>query len=244
MNEYFLVTIFPEIFESFLKTSLVGKAIEKRVFSVTTINLRDFAHDNHSSVDDTPYGGGSGMVLRAEPIFEMLDASPKCHRALLTPKGRPFDQAAARRLAGLPSLMLFCGRYEGIDERARGAFDEEISIGDYILFGGEIAAMAVLEAVTRLLPGSVGNAMSTVEESFVSGALEYPQYTKPKVVRGMPVPEVLLSGDHGRIAKWRRGQALARTKKRRPDLFDKLDLDREDLALMESAENEPCDLRN
>jgi tRNA (guanine37-N1)-methyltransferase len=188
-------------------------------------------------VDDEPYGGGAGMVMRPGPIFEMFDALPPCHRVLMTPQGAPFNQAKARRLSGLSKVMLFCGRYEGVDERVRDKFDEEISIGDFVLNGGEVAAMVVVEAVSRLLPGVLGNAESMVEESFCSGLLEYPQYTRPETIQNLSVPQVLLSGDHGRVRKWRRQQALLRTRKRRPDLFEKLELSDEDQQLLIEIES-------
>jgi tRNA (guanine37-N1)-methyltransferase len=239
MTEFHIVTIFPEIFEGFLRASLVGKAIEKKLFSVNIINLRDFTRDKHSSVDDTPYGGGFGMVMRPEPIFEMLDSVPSRRRILLTPQGRPLDQAVVIRLSAISPILLFCGRYEGIDERARNMFDEEISLGDFVLSGGEVAAMAVIESVTRLIPGVLGNSMSTVEESFSNGALEYPQYTRPQTIHGLSVPEVLLSGNHENIARWRRLQTLLRTRARRPDLFAKLELCEGDKDLLAQVDKKP-----
>jgi tRNA (guanine37-N1)-methyltransferase len=230
--EFHIVTLFPELFSGFAETSLIGKAHKSGILSIQCIDLRDFTHDKHRSVDDEPYGGGAGMVMRPGPIFEMFDALPECHKVLMTPQGAPFSQAKARRLSGLSRVMLFCGRYEGVDERVRNSFDEEISIGDFVLNGGEVAAMAVIEAVSRLLPGVLGNAASTVEESFCSGLLEYPQYTRPETIRDLSVPEVLLSGDHERVRKWRRKQALLRTQKRRPDLFEKLELNDEDQQLL------------
>ncbi len=232
MFEFLIVTLFEELFEGFLKTSLIGKAIEKKALAVNFIDLRDFTHDRHRSVDDTPYGGGAGMVMRPEPIFEMMDKLKPCHRVLLTPQGKKFEQKAAQRLADMSPVMLFCGRYEGVDERARDLFDEEISLGDFVLNGGEVAAMAVVEAVSRLRPFVLGNAASIVEESFSNGVLEYPQYTRPDTVRGHSVPAVLLSGDHGRVARWRRLQALNRTRDRRPDLFEKLELSETDKQLL------------
>jgi tRNA (guanine37-N1)-methyltransferase len=193
---------------------------------------RDFGLGKHKSVDDTPYGGGSGMVMRVDVLvatMEALDADrgaegvenrAKARRILLTPQGRPFDQRAAARLAAEPALMLVCGRYEGFDERVRSFVDEEISLGDFVMTGGEVAAMAVIEATVRLLPGVLGNAESTHEESHgEEGLLEYPQYTRPADFRGQTVPDVLTSGNHAEIAKWRRAEALARTKLRRPDLI-------------------------
>lgn len=238
MFEFRVVTLFSELFGSFLEASLIGKARQKGLLSIELIDLRDFTHDRHRTVDDTPYGGGSGMVMKTGPILEALEAQPPSRRILLTPQGAPFTQESARRLAGEGSLLLFCGRYEGVDERVRGLFDEEICLGDFVLNGGEVAAMAVIEAVSRLIPGVLGNAESTIEESFSAGVLEYPQYTRPEIVDGQRVPPVLRSGDHKRVEEWRRGQALLRTSLRRPDLFAKLDLGEKDLALLERARRE------
>ncbi len=240
MFEYRVITIFPELFEGFAGTSLIGKACESGLISIELVNLRDFTHDRHRTVDDTPYGGGSGMVMKTGPILEALDSQPACHRVLMTPQGRPFDQETASRLAGLSSpLLLFCGRYEGVDERVRGLFDEEICLGDFVLNGGEIASMAIIEAVSRLVPGVLGNSDSAVEESFSTGLLEYPQYTRPEIFEGQRVPPLLLSGNHKRVEEWRRGQALLRTRERRPDLFEKLTLTEHDLKLLAKADKEP-----
>jgi len=235
---FIVVSLFPELIEAFARTSLLGKACEKGLLELDVVDLRDFTHDRHRSVDDTPYGGGSGMVMKPEPIFEALDAQPQCHRVLLTPQGRAFDQRAAKRLAQTPAVLLLCGRYEGVDERVRGRFDEELSVGDFVLQGGEVAAMAVIEAVSRLVPGVLGNECSPLEESFTAGLLEYPQYTRPEEIEGLMVPEVLRSGDHGRVDRWRRGQALLRTRERRPDLFARLELTEEDRRLLAEAERE------
>jgi tRNA (guanine37-N1)-methyltransferase len=236
--EFHVVTLFPELFAGFLEASLVGKAIKSGLISIRLVDLRGYTHDKHRTVDDAPYGGGSGMVMKTAPILEALAAAPPAHRVLLTPQGTPFAQAKARELAARPSLLLFCGRYEGVDERVRRLFDEEVSLGDFVLNGGEVAAMAVVEAVSRLVPGVLGNAESIVEESFTAGLLEYPQYTRPEVVNGERVPDVLLSGDHGRVARWRRGQALLRTRQRRPDLFARLELGADDLRALEEAARE------
>ena len=238
MFEFHVVTLFPDLFASFLEASLIGKARTAGLLSVRLVDLRDYTHDRHRTVDDSPYGGGSGMVMKTAPILEMLAAAPPSRRVLLTPQGRPFDQQRAGELASASPLLLFCGRYEGVDERVRGLFDEELSLGDFVLNGGEVAAMAVIEAVSRLVPGVLGNADSTVEESFSGGLLEYPQYTRPELINGERVPEILLSGDHGRVERWRRGQALLRTKRKRPDLFARLALGPEDLALMDEAEED------
>jgi tRNA (guanine37-N1)-methyltransferase len=237
--EFRIVTLFKELFAGFVDASLIGKARRSGLISIELIDLRDFTHDRHRTVDDAPYGGGSGMVMKTAPILEMLAAQPPCRRVLMTPQGRPFDQARAHSLATCSApLLLFCGRYEGVDERVRAMFDEEVSLGDFVLNGGEVAAMAVIEAVSRLVPGVLGNAESVVEESFTAGLLEYPQYTRPEIVNGEGVPEILLSGDHGRVALWRRGQALLRTKRRRPDLFARREPSPGDEALLARAEGE------
>lgn len=238
MFEFHVVTLFPDLFEGFLEASLIGRARKAGLLSIRLVDLRDHTHDRHRTVDDAPYGGGSGMVMKTAPILEMLGAAPPSRRVLLTPQGRPFDQRKAQELAGASPLLLFCGRYEGVDERVRRMFDEELSLGDFVLNGGEVAAMAVIEAVSRLVPGVLGNADSTVEESFAAGVLEYPQYTRPEIVNSERVPEILLSGDHARVARWRRGQALLRTKLRRPELFARLDLGPEDLRLLAEIEED------
>ena len=235
MFEFRVITIFTELFESFREASLIGKAGSKELLDVKLIDLRDFTDDRHRTVDDAPYGGGCGMVMKAEPILKALEGNEECHRILLTPQGTPLTQKIAHRLAGQSPLLLFCGRYEGVDERARGAFDEEISIGDFVLNGGEVAAMAVIEVISRLIPGVLGNTESIIEESFNSGMLEYPQYTRPEMINEAGVPPMLLSGNHKRVQEWRRGQALMRTRDRRPDLFEKLEMSRLDYALLEEA---------
>lgn len=217
-----VITIFPDMIESFASRSLLGKARERGLLDIRVHDLRSAATDPHRSVDDTPFGGGAGMVLMAEPIFATVEkVDPPRPLFYLGPAGKRFDQATARELAALPGFSLLCGRYEGVDERVlEHLVDGELSIGDYVLAGGEVAAMVVLEAVGRLVPGVMGNQVSGVDESFSAGLLEYPQYTRPAVVRGYEVPEVLRSGDHGRIAEWRRAQSLARTIARRPDLIE------------------------
>ncbi len=214
-------TIFPEMVDGFARQSLIGKARERGLLDVRVHDLRSAATDPYRSVDDAPFGGGAGMVLMAEPLFGAVEAvDPPRPLLLLGPAGRRLDHAYARELAALDGLSLLCGRYEGVDERVREHLvDGEISIGDYVLAGGEVAAMVVLEAVTRFVPGVLGNDASSEDESFADGLLEYPQYTRPAEFRGWAVPEVLRSGDHGRVARWRRAQALARTIARRPDLI-------------------------
>lgn len=226
-----LVTLFPELFATFLKTSFVGRATANGKLDVRFRSPRDFGLGNHKSVDDTPYGGGSGMVMRVDVMvacMESLDADaelagqPRARRVLLTPQGQPFVQLSAARFAVEPAIMLICGRYEGFDERIRGFVDEEISLGDFVMTGGEVAAMAVIEASVRLISGVLGNAESTHEESHGEGGLlEYPQYTRPAEFRGQTVPDVLARGNHAHIAEWRKAQSLARTLARRPDLVSR-----------------------
>jgi tRNA (guanine37-N1)-methyltransferase len=221
-----IVTIFPEYFASPLTAGLLGKAGERGLVQVRLHDLRTWAADRHRSVDDAPFGGGAGMVMLPGPWFEALDAlqaDGPAHVVLLAPDGRRFDQATAARLAKEPRLVLCCGRYEGIDERVRTRVDEVLSIGDFVLAGGEAAALVVFDAVARLVPGVMGNAASAADESFAAGLLEYPQYTRPAVYRGLEVPAVLRSGDHGAIARWRHDQAVERTRRLRPDLLDRPD---------------------
>ena len=214
-------TLFPGLIEDFATVSLLGRARDAGRIDLRAHDLRAETTDAHRTVDDAPFGGGAGMVLMAEPVFAAVEAAdPSRPLILLSPGGRRFDQAAAAELAGLGGFSLLCGRYEGVDERVRvGLCDDELSIGDFVLAGGEVAAMAVIEAVVRLLPGVMGNDESAAEESFGDHLLEYPHYTRPAEFRGMAVPEVLRSGDHAKIARWRLAQALARTRDRRPDLL-------------------------
>ena len=224
-----LVTLFPEMFAGFLATSFVARAISSGALAVRLRSPRDFGLGKHRSVDDTPYGGGSGMVMRADVMvacMESLDADApegaRAHRVLMTPQGQRLDQRRVRALAERPAVMLVAGRYEGFDERVRAHVHEEISLGDFVMTGGEVAQMAILEACVRLLPGVLGNEASMVEESHSpenAGLLEYPQYTRPVEFRGARVPDVLLSGHHAEIAKWRAAEALQRTRERRPDLL-------------------------
>ncbi|WP_119420368.1 tRNA (guanosine(37)-N1)-methyltransferase TrmD [Desertibaculum subflavum] len=221
-----VLTLFPEMFPGPLGMSLAGKALADGIWSLEALDIRGFARDKHRSVDDTPMGGGPGMVMRPDVLAAALDSAttqvgPDVPRVYLSPRGRRFDQAMAQRWAAAGGVVLVCGRFEGVDERvieARGL--EEVSLGDFVLAGGEIAAMACLEAVVRLLPGVMGEAASLAEESFAAGLLEYPQYTKPRVWEGREVPEVLVSGHHGAIAAWRRGEAERITRARRPDLWE------------------------
>lgn len=238
-----IVTLFPELFDV-LQHGLLGKARDAGRIDVHTITPRRFTSDRHRTVDDAPYGGGSGMVLMPGPIADALDALDDArdgrttHRVLLTPQGQPFTQGHARRFAGLHALTLVCGRYEGFDERIRGLVDEEVSLGDFVLFGGEVAALAILEATARLLPGVLGNAQSAADESHAEGLLEYPQYTRPETFRGETVPDILRSGHHGAIARWRRKESLRRTLQRRPDLLERAALSEEDRALLDEIRGE------
>jgi tRNA (guanine37-N1)-methyltransferase len=210
------------MFESPFRAGMIGRAIEDGSIVLKAHPLREHGLGNYRQVDDAPYGGGSGMVMRVEPIAAAIDAvnaeRPGLWRILMTPQGEVFDQSMARDLAKRAGLMLIAGRYEGIDERVRSLVDQEISVGDYVLSGGEIPAMTVIEAVGRMIPGVLGNPASLEEESFAAGTLEYPQYTRPEEFRGMKVPEILLSGDHGKIREWRDAESKHRTSRRRPDL--------------------------
>ena len=224
-----VLTLFPELFPCFTNASLIKRAIERGLVTVNTHNFREFAYDRHHTVDDYTFGGGSGMILKPEPIFEAVEAlkstigKADLPVILLSPQGRLFSQAVAQELSQFERLILLCGRYEGIDERVlEHLVTDEISIGDYVLSGGELPAMVLIEAVTRLVPGVLGSAESVADESYSAGLLEYPQYTRPAVYRDWAVPEVLLSGNHAAIAEWRREQALARTRQRRPDLYAKV----------------------
>jgi tRNA (guanine37-N1)-methyltransferase len=218
-----VLTLFPDAIADYASTSVLGRANERGVWQLHLHDLRDVTDDVHRTVDDAPFGGGAGMVLRAEPILRTLDEHPDIARPLIamSPSGRVFTQALAQELAALDGFSLLSGRYEGIDQRAIDlAVDVEVSLGDFVLAGGELAALCVIEAVVRLLPGALGNDESTLDESFSDGLLEYPHYTQPAKVRGVAVPAILRSGDHARIARWRRAQALRRTIARRPDLIE------------------------
>jgi tRNA (guanine37-N1)-methyltransferase len=223
-----ILTIFPGYFESPLRESLLGKAIEKGLVGVAVTDLRDFAEGRHRKVDDEPYGGGAGMVLMAPVVAAAIEArrgtgSGRAWTVLMTPDGKRLDHECAAALARRPRLLLVCGRYEGIDERVRalGLFDEEISLGDFVLPGGEAAALALTETVTRLVPGVVGASESLVRESFLAERLDHPHYTRPREFRGLAVPDALLSGDHRRIEQWRAARSLERTRARRPDLLER-----------------------
>jgi tRNA (guanine37-N1)-methyltransferase len=229
-----ILTLFPEMFQTPLNHGIFKRATEKGVVVIEIVNFRDFAKDKHRKVDDYPYGGGAGLILKPEPIFSSVEDVEPGYVVYLSPQGKILNQNKVEELAQKSHLILLCGHYEGVDERVRTALvDEEISIGDYILSGGEIPALVLTDAVVRLLPDVLGNKGSLKEESFADGLLEYPQYTRPAEYKGMKVPNILVSGNHALIAKWRRQQALKKTKETRPDLWEKLSLKKDDLELLE-----------
>ena len=239
--EVAVLTLFPRMVAGPLAESLLGKAQEKGLLRARVVDIRDFAAGKHRVTDDVPYGGGAGMVMKPEPLVAAIEAAraelPGASVILLSPQGGRFDQRKAEELAARKKLVLVCGRYEGVDERVLAYVDEELSLGDFVLQGGEVAALAVIEAVARLVPGVLGNEESAASESFSREmVLEGPQYTRPPEFRGAAVPPALLSGDHARIARWRRRNALLRTRERRPDLFEKLRLSPEDVRLLEREE--------
>ena len=236
-----IFTLFPEVFTPYLGASILQRAQESDLVEIQLHNIRDWTTDRHHVCDDMPYGGGGGMVMKPEPIFTaveaVLGAPPSCPVILLTPQGRVFTQAVAQELSTQPHLALLCGRYEGIDERVREHLvTDEISIGDYVLSGGELPALVLVDAITRLIPGALGDPEGAWDDSHATGLLEYPHYTRPPEFRQWRVPEVLLSGDHARIAKWRREQALLRTWQRRPDLLEKAHLSEDDRNFLDSCE--------
>ena len=243
MIQFDVLTLFPEVFEAFIKTSIIGKAVTSEKIHIHIHNIRDFAAGKHRMTDDVPYGGGSGMVMKPEPLvhaIKSLSTGGKGERViLLSPQGRPFRQEVAKELVAFERLILVCGRYEGVDERVKDiAIDAEISIGDYILTGGEVAAMVLIDATARLVPGVLGDTYSSVEESFSEGLLEYPHYTRPREFMDRRVPSVLLSGDHQKIARWRRRKALEQTFMKRQDLLNSARLSEEELALIEQWKQE------
>jgi len=238
-----VLTIFPGIFNSPLAESLLKKALDRGLIQVRVRNLRDFAEDRHRTTDDYPYGGGAGMVMKPEPIIRAVEAlkagDPDAKSVLLTPQGERFHQKMARSMSEHKHYILICGRYEGLDERVRmAAVDREISIGDYVLMGGEIPALVFIEAVSRHLPGFLGCEQSVEEDSFSRGLLEHPQYTRPPVFQEMAVPEVLLSGNHAEIERWRRRESLRRTLMRRPDLLERAVLSEEDLSFLDELKSQ------
>ena len=241
--QFDILTLFPPMFEGLLTESIIGRAIRSGLIKVGVHNIRDYAVDKHHLTDDMAYGGGGGMVMKPEPIFAAVESvranETDARVILLTPQGRLFSHAVARELSQERRLILICGRYEGVDERVRQYLaTDEISIGDYVLTGGELAAAVIMDAVCRLVPGVLGNPGSSYSDSHAEGLLEYPHYTRPSVFRGYAVPEILVSGDHPRVARWRREQALLRTKLRRPDLLAKADLSAEDRKFLDSIEDE------
>ena len=225
MHRYETLSVFPEFFEPYMSSSIMGRARAKGLFEFYAHNLRDWTHDRHNTVDDAPFGGGQGMLMKPEPIFEAVEAiqvmcDTPAHVVFFSPVGAPFTQRTAERLASNERILFVCGRYEGMDERVYTLADEVISLGDFVLTGGELPALCVTDALVRLIPGALGDEMSARDESFSDGLLEYEQYTRPAVFRGMSVPDVLLSGDHAAVDAWRLKSALERTKRFRPDLFD------------------------
>ena len=246
--QFEIFTLFPEIFAPYLESSILQRARQRGLLEVNLYNIRDWTYDRHHVTDDEPYGGGGGMVMKPEPIFAavegVLGAPPACPVILLTPQGRLFTHAVAQELARQPRIALLSGRYEGVDERVRQHLvSDEISIGDFVLTGGELPALVVVDAVARFLPGVLGDPEGAWDDSHASGLLEYPHYTRPPEFRGWGVPEILLSGDHARIARWRREQALLRTRQRRPDLLETAELskaDRKFLAQLEEDDEGPA----
>ena len=241
---YHILTLFPEMVLDGLNTSIIGRAAEKGLLSIEAVNIRDYTKEKHGHVDDTPYGGGAGMVMQAAPVCDAYEAlcerSGKRPRVLyMTPQGQTFNQKIAEELAQEEDLVFLCGHYEGIDERVSELIDDEISIGDYVLTGGELPAMVVIDCVSRFIPGVLGSSESTEEESFSDwGLLEYPQYTRPANFRGREVPPVLLNGNHAEILRWRRQEALKKTKQMRPDLLERANLTVADKKFLQSLENE------
>lgn len=241
--QFEVFTLLPEVFFPYLETSILQRASQRELITVRVHNVRDYTHDKHHTTDDTPYGGGGGMVMKPEPVFEAVESvlgmrleSPPVTVPviLLTPQGRVFNQRVAEELSRHEKIALVCGRYEGVDERIREHLvTDEISVGDYVLTGGELPALLIIDAVSRLIPGVLGDPTGAEDDSHSMGLLEYPHYTRPPEFRGWKVPEVLLSGDHGRIEKWRREQALSRTLKKRPDMIKKADLSKEDQKIVE-----------
>ncbi len=243
-----ILTLFPKMFEDFSCTGIFQRAVENKLIEFNIYNIRDYTHDKHHVVDDYPYGGGAGMVMKPEPIFEAVesirqpdDKDEKVSVILTTPQGRLFSQKIAGELRQYDRLIIICGHYEGVDERVhRHLATDEISIGDYVLSGGEPAAMVIVDAVTRLIPGVLGSEESAKDDSHSDGLLEYPQYTRPPVFRDMAVPEILLSGNHGEIAKWRRDQSVIRTAERRPELLENVELSSREIRLVKDKRENIC----
>ncbi|MCX8089033.1 MAG: tRNA (guanosine(37)-N1)-methyltransferase TrmD [Meiothermus ruber] len=235
--KYTILTLFPDLVRPWTEESIIQKAIQKGLIEVDIRDIRAYTEDRHKTVDDTPYGGGAGMVMRVDVVVRAIEAAgPADEVILLTPAGRPLTQPLVEELAGKSHLVLVCGRYEGIDARVEHFVTREISIGDYVLMGGELGALVILEATARLLPGVIKEAESHRQDSFSTGLLDYPHYTRPPVFRGLAVPEILTSGHHAKIAEWRRKQALKRTKARRPDLLERAELTPKDLVWLEESD--------
>lgn len=233
------LSVFPQVFDPYVNESILGRARRRHTFDFVAHDLRDWTHDRHNTVDDAPFGGGQGMLMKCEPIFEAIEdlsgrGPVRPHVVFFSPCGRTFDERCAERLSHEGRILFVCGRYEGMDERAYALADETLSLGDFVLTGGELAALVVIDAIVRLLPGALGDEMSSKDESFSEGLLEYAQYTRPATFRGMSVPDVLLSGDHGAVAAWRRRNALARTARWRPDLLERASLTDEERAFVAS----------
>ena len=246
MMRFHVLTIFPGMFDSPLSLSIIARAQKQGLVEVNLHNIRDFAHDRHNTVDDYPFGGGPGMVMKPDPLFESVEhvresesLDENVPTVLMTPQGRRFNQRIAEDLSDLSDMVIICGRYEGVDERVRqNLVTDEISIGDYVLGGGELAAMVVIDAVTRLIPGVVGSAESSANDSHTTGLLQHPLYTRPSVFRGMEAPDVLLSGHHAEIAKWQRLEALRRTLERRPDMLESTELSPDDRRFLDELRDE------
>lgn len=242
-----ILTIFPDLFPGPLAESITGRAIEEELIEVNPVDIRDFALNKHDNIDDYPYGGGAGMVMKPGPIYRAHRAAAACREelpetVLLTPQGERFDQSTALELSQKPGLIMICGHYEGVDERVRElVVDREISLGDYVLTGGELAAMIVIDATARMIPGVVGDERSTEQDSHYDGLLDYPHYTRPREFEGLEVPDVLLSGHHARIERWRQKKALERTLRRRPDLLEKKELDATEIELLQEIKEEAGD---
>jgi len=233
-----ILTLFPEMFDVF-NHSIIGRAIENNILTLTTFNIRDYTADKHRKVDDYPYGGGAGMVMAVQPVADCIRKVKEQNKGkviYLGPRGKTFNQEMAKELSHETELIFLCGHYEGIDERIYKHIDMEISLGDFVLTGGEMACIPIVDSILRLVPGVLSSSESFTEESFYSGVLEYPQYTRPAVYEGDPVPDVIISGHHENVRKWRRGKSLAITREKRPDLFEKLELSKEDVELLQNLE--------
>ena len=243
MMQFTVLTIFPEMFDSFWAHGIIRRAIENKKIFTSTVNIRDYAKDRHQVTDDRPFGGGSGMVMKPEPLAEAIRAAtrktPAAGTVLLTPQGKPFDQNMAKELASFDGLVLICGRYEGVDERiSHDLIDYEISVGDYVLSGGELAAMIIVDAVTRLIPGALGGEDAAAKDSFSNGLLEHAHYTRPRIFEGQEVPEVLLSGHHQEIERWRLESSLMRTLLKRSDLLQQKNLNRQEIEILDKWRRE------